>query len=200
MARSAIPSRRMLFSSLGLLAGALLSAGALTACGAPTPTTPGLFVPAATSIDPASAADTDVMDTGSMTMTMTTPTPTPTMPVVAKTTTPAHTATHAVPARKTSTHTATTHTTTTHPAATRTTKKRPATVHTTKKAAPPTHSTAACSANYYRNSSGNCVHRPVSAPSGPPAGATAKCNDGTYSFSQHHSGTCSGHHGVAEWL
>jgi hypothetical protein len=195
MARSSVPSRRMLFSSLGLLAGALLSAGALTACGAPTPTTPGLFVPAATSIDPASAVDTDVMDTGSMTMTMTTPTmttPTTTPSAITQTTVPAHTATHAVPARKAPKHTATTHTATT--------KKRPATVHTTKKAAPPAHSTGACSANYYRNSSGNCVHRPVSAPSGPPAGATAKCKDGTYSFSQHHSGTCSGHHGVAEWL
>jgi len=33
-----------------------------------------------------------------------------------------------------------------------------------------------------------------------PPGATALCNDGTYSFSQHHSGTCSHHGGVAEWL
>jgi hypothetical protein len=33
-----------------------------------------------------------------------------------------------------------------------------------------------------------------------PTGATAKCKDGTYSKSQHHSGTCSGHGGVAEWL
>lgn len=30
-------------------------------------------------------------------------------------------------------------------------------------------------------------------------GATAKCRDGTYSWSRHHSGTCSGHHGVATW-
>jgi hypothetical protein len=30
-----------------------------------------------------------------------------------------------------------------------------------------------------------------------PAGATAKCNDGTYSYSAHHSGSCSHHHGVA---
>jgi hypothetical protein len=44
------------------------------------------------------------------------------------------------------------------------------------------------------------VCSPYSSPSGPPAGATAKCNDGTYSFSQHRSGTCSGHGGVAEWL
>ena len=33
-----------------------------------------------------------------------------------------------------------------------------------------------------------------------PAGATAKCKDGSYSKSQHHSGTCSHHGGVAEWL
>ena len=33
-----------------------------------------------------------------------------------------------------------------------------------------------------------------------PPGATAKCRDGSYSFSQHHSGTCSHHGGVAVWL
>jgi hypothetical protein len=33
-----------------------------------------------------------------------------------------------------------------------------------------------------------------------PPGATARCNDGTYSFSQTHSGTCSHHGGVAVWL
>ncbi len=33
-----------------------------------------------------------------------------------------------------------------------------------------------------------------------PTGATAKCKDGTYSKSQHHSGACSHHGGVAEWL
>jgi Protein of unknown function (DUF3761) len=41
---------------------------------------------------------------------------------------------------------------------------------------------------------------PAPLPSGPPAGATALCNDGTYSFSQHHQGTCSHHGGVAQWL
>jgi hypothetical protein len=40
---------------------------------------------------------------------------------------------------------------------------------------------------------------PVAAPS-PPAGATAQCADGTYSFSHTHSGTCSHHGGVAQWL
>ncbi len=39
----------------------------------------------------------------------------------------------------------------------------------------------------------------TSASSAPP-GATARCNDGTYSYSQHHQGTCSHHGGVAEWL
>ena len=33
-----------------------------------------------------------------------------------------------------------------------------------------------------------------------PAGATARCRDGTYSVSQHRSGTCSHHGGVATWL
>lgn len=35
---------------------------------------------------------------------------------------------------------------------------------------------------------------------GTPIGATARCRDGSYSFSQHHQGTCSYHGGVAEWL
>jgi hypothetical protein len=33
-----------------------------------------------------------------------------------------------------------------------------------------------------------------------PQGATALCRDGTYSFSQHRSGTCSHHGGVSKWL
>jgi hypothetical protein len=52
----------------------------------------------------------------------------------------------------------------------------------------------------YYNVDGNCVHRPAKPLDGvPPPGATAKCRDGTSSFSQHHSGTCSGHGGVAQW-
>jgi Protein of unknown function (DUF3761) len=35
---------------------------------------------------------------------------------------------------------------------------------------------------------------------GAPPGATARCSDGTYSFSTTRSGTCSHHGGVAEWL
>ena len=34
---------------------------------------------------------------------------------------------------------------------------------------------------------------------GGPNGATAMCKDGSYSHSMHHSGTCSGHKGVATW-
>jgi hypothetical protein len=43
--------------------------------------------------------------------------------------------------------------------------------------------------------------RPSTTPApGPPAGATAICNDGTYSFSQHRRGTCSYHGGVREFI
>jgi hypothetical protein len=54
---------------------------------------------------------------------------------------------------------------------------------------------------HYINSSGHCVHRPEAVTrSSAPAGATAQCKDGDYSFSQHRTGTCSGHGGVANWL
>lgn len=33
-----------------------------------------------------------------------------------------------------------------------------------------------------------------------PAGVTAQCNDGTYSYSKHRRGTCSHHGGVARWI
>jgi hypothetical protein len=69
----------------------------------------------------------------------------------------------------------------------------------TQAAPPPADTEPVCGSNSYRNSDGQCVHDPVAANS-PPPGATAQCNDGTYSFSKHHSGTCSGHHGVAVWL
>lgn len=55
--------------------------------------------------------------------------------------------------------------------------------------------------NYYTNVNGNQVHSPANSTDGSiPTGATAKCGDGTYSFSQNHSGTCSHHGGVAQWL
>ncbi|SAK72108.1 hypothetical protein AWB75_03833 [Caballeronia catudaia] len=53
---------------------------------------------------------------------------------------------------------------------------------------------------HYVNRDGNTVHSPAHSRSGTvPTGATAQCRDGTYSFSQHHSGTCSRHGGVAQW-
>jgi Protein of unknown function (DUF3761) len=56
-----------------------------------------------------------------------------------------------------------------------------------------------CTNGTYTNSAGNTVCSPESVPTAP-AGATAKCEDGTYSFSESRSGTCSHHGGVAEWL
>lgn len=56
-----------------------------------------------------------------------------------------------------------------------------------------------CTNGTYENSSGNIVCKPEESPT-VPAGATARCADGTYSFSEHRSGTCSHHGGVAEWL
>lgn len=53
--------------------------------------------------------------------------------------------------------------------------------------------------NYYTNTYGNQVHSPAYSPS-VPAGASAQCRDGTYSFSQSRRGTCSHHGGVARWL
>ncbi len=51
---------------------------------------------------------------------------------------------------------------------------------------------------YYTNTYGNRVQSPTYYNSRP-AGATALCNDGTYSFSQSRRGTCSHHGGVARW-
>jgi hypothetical protein len=54
---------------------------------------------------------------------------------------------------------------------------------------------------HYRNKSGDLVHSPAHTKNDKaPRGATAKCRDGSYSFSQHHSGTCSRHGGVENWL
>jgi len=51
---------------------------------------------------------------------------------------------------------------------------------------------------YYTNTLGNRVQSPTTYNSRP-AGATALCRDGTYSFSQNRRGTCSHHGGVAIW-
>jgi Protein of unknown function (DUF3761) len=51
---------------------------------------------------------------------------------------------------------------------------------------------------HYVNKFGNVVHSPSHSKTGiPPTGASAKCGDGTYSFSQHARGTCSHHGGIA---
>ena len=52
---------------------------------------------------------------------------------------------------------------------------------------------------YYTNVSGHHVHRPIRAASAP-VGASARCGDGSWSFSEHHQGTCSHHGGVSRWL
>jgi hypothetical protein len=90
---------------------------------------------------------------------------------------------------------------TTHaaPAATHAAPAPHATVRTTAPVQRANPGGSACGPDTYRNVDGRCVHRPVQAP-GPPAGASARCRDGSYSFSQHRSGTCSGHGGVAQWL
>jgi hypothetical protein len=51
----------------------------------------------------------------------------------------------------------------------------------------------------YTNVDGNRIPSPRKADA-PPAGASAQCRDGSYSFSAHRSGTCSHHGGVARWL
>ncbi len=54
---------------------------------------------------------------------------------------------------------------------------------------------------HYTNKSGAVIHSPAHTVNGQvPAGASAKCRDGTYSFSRHRSGTCSHHGGVAAWM
>jgi hypothetical protein len=64
----------------------------------------------------------------------------------------------------------------------------------------PDNSSVLCNeATHYINSKGNCVARPLQVGSAP-AGASARCKDGTFSSSQTRSGTCSRHGGVAEWL
>ena len=53
--------------------------------------------------------------------------------------------------------------------------------------------------SYHRNRSSRRYRGPVRAASAP-IGASARCVDGSYSFSEHRRGTCSHHGGVAEWL
>jgi hypothetical protein len=53
----------------------------------------------------------------------------------------------------------------------------------------------------YVNSDGNRIHVPAHTADGSvPAGASARCRDGSFSFSAHARGTCSHHGGVAQRL
>lgn len=53
----------------------------------------------------------------------------------------------------------------------------------------------------YVNAHGEGVHAPsTKVGGGTPDGATARCGDGTFSFSHSRSGTCSRHGGVSGWL
>jgi hypothetical protein len=61
--------------------------------------------------------------------------------------------------------------------------------------ASPAHTEPPC---YISKTTGDCVPDPEQAPA-PPPGWHAQCRDGSYSFSEHHSGTCSGHGGVRQW-
>jgi len=54
---------------------------------------------------------------------------------------------------------------------------------------------------HYQNKVGQTVHAPAkSVDNKIPQGASARCRDGSYSFSKKHRGTCSRHGGVATWL
>lgn len=54
---------------------------------------------------------------------------------------------------------------------------------------------------HYRTKDGHEIHSPSkSMRDQVPAGASAKCRDGTWSFSQHRRGTCSHHGGVNHWI
>jgi hypothetical protein len=54
---------------------------------------------------------------------------------------------------------------------------------------------------HYKAKDGHAVHSPAKSTNDQiPAGASAMCRDGTYSFSKHRRGTCSHHGGVGAWL
>jgi hypothetical protein len=55
----------------------------------------------------------------------------------------------------------------------------------------------ACNDRHYVNVDGQEVHSPSCGHEDETR--TADCRDGSVSFSKHHSGTCSGHGGVAHW-
>jgi hypothetical protein len=72
----------------------------------------------------------------------------------------------------------------------------PRIIHNGTYVAPTVTSPSTQSGGGYTNVDGNHV----ASPSPNPSGATAQCRDGSYSYSQHRSGTCSHHGGVATWF
>lgn len=64
---------------------------------------------------------------------------------------------------------------------------------------PPLSAQAQSQIKYYTNSKGERVQSPTKYNKAP-AGATALCRDGTYSFSRSRRGACSHHGGVKKWL
>ena len=80
------------------------------------------------------------------------------------------------------------------------TKGKPASDAPAAAAAPPAATAPAPTTPGAAKSSASKSAPTAAASNTDPTGATAKCKDGTYSKSQHHSGTCSRHGGVAEWL
>jgi hypothetical protein len=77
----------------------------------------------------------------------------------------------------------------------------PSTTQVTRPTPQPTQAqldTGLSNDNYYTNSKGSTVHSPAYSNSIPP-GASARCGNGSYSFSQSRRGTCSHHGGVSQW-
>jgi hypothetical protein len=79
-------------------------------------------------------------------------------------------------------------------------KAKPATATTAEPAPAATPSKPAPSTTMSRSSTATKSAPAAAEGNTDSTGATAKCKDGTYSKSTHHSGTCSHHGGVAQWL
>jgi hypothetical protein len=135
-------------------------------------------------------------------------TPAPAVPAAAAPATPAAPASGATTTCKDGTTTASTGkgTCSGHGGVQKATKAKPATAAMTPApaAAPaavaPAAAAPAASTTAAKTSTATKSAPVASASNTDPTGASAKCKDGTYSKSQHRSGTCSSHGGVAEWL
>ncbi|WP_343214944.1 DUF3761 domain-containing protein [Dyella silvatica] len=78
---------------------------------------------------------------------------------------------------------------------------KPNSGQSTQDTRPPTTDSHLIEQGSYVNHDGLSIHRPAHTDSGlAPPGASAQCADGSFSFSTHHSGTCSHHGGVTRWL